>query len=140
MTSSTARTNAKNDGPAASAGQPPEKELGASARPPEGETRLLPWLTDDGKPCLLRTDDPGGFLSRVADNLESVQTDMATEILALAEKSLTNPLATRAEIEYAGLRLSESLADVLRIAESRRLRLAALGDTSVHDSARDADA
>lgn len=124
MASSTARTNSRDDNRAPHAAQPPERALDSTRE--ETPHRLLPWTTDAGKPCLLRTDDPGGFLSRVADNLEDVQTAMAKEALSLAEKALTNPLSSRAEIEYAGLRLSECLADVLRVAESRRLRLAEL--------------
>ncbi|MEV0256399.1 hypothetical protein AB0H82_19315 [Streptomyces sp. NPDC050732] len=87
--------------------------------------RVLPWRTDDGKPCLLSTDTPSGFMSRLADNVEAAQTDAAKTVLTEAERALTNPLSTRAEVEYAGHRLSESLKDVLTIAESRLERLLA---------------
>jgi hypothetical protein len=108
---------------------------------PAGRTpRLLPWTTDTGKPCLLSSDDPGGFLSRVADTMEAAQLDMAEDVLSNAERTLTNPLSTRAEVEYAGVRLSECLADVLRVAESRRLRLMAMGAGEDDDAAPDSDA
>ncbi|MGW7270259.1 hypothetical protein ACWGH5_07060 [Streptomyces sp. NPDC054864] len=105
--------------------------------------RLLPWTTDTGKPCLLSTDDSGGFLSRVADTLEAAQVDVAERVLGEAEKTLTNPLSTRAEVEYAGVRLSGCLADVLRVAESRRQRLPAVedhGSDGAESETRGADA
>ncbi|MFI9175738.1 hypothetical protein [Streptomyces lincolnensis] len=87
--------------------------------------RLLPWTTDDGKKCLLRTDDESGFLSRLADDFEAVQLAMGADMVTEASKVLGNPLATHAEVSYLALRLSESLSGVLQIAESRGLRLPA---------------
>ncbi|GAA2670561.1 hypothetical protein GCM10010310_09250 [Streptomyces violaceolatus] len=40
---------------------------------PRNELRLLPWSGPDGKPCYLSTDDSGGYISRLADNIEAVQ-------------------------------------------------------------------
>lgn len=48
------------------------------------ELRLLPWTGPDGKPCFLSTDDNGGPMSRLADNIESAQLGMATALLAQA--------------------------------------------------------
>ena len=38
---------------------------------------LLPWSGPDGKPCYLNTDDKGGYMSRLADNMEAVQLGAA---------------------------------------------------------------
>jgi hypothetical protein len=84
--------------------------------------RLLPFTTDTGKPCLLSTDDDRSFLSRVADSLEEAQLGVAGHVLKEADRVLNNPLASRSEIEYVGVRLAECLTDTLRVAESRRLR------------------
>ncbi|EFL41311.1 conserved hypothetical protein [Streptomyces griseoflavus Tu4000] len=43
--------------------------------------RLPPWTGPDGKPCFLSTDDNGGHMSRPADNMESVQLGLATDLL-----------------------------------------------------------
>lgn len=87
--------------------------------------RLLPWTTDDGKRCLLSTDDDSGFLSRLADDFEAAQLAMGTDVLKAASKVLADPTSPHSEVRYLALRLSECLADVLRIAESRGLRLSA---------------
>jgi len=85
--------------------------------------RLLPWTTDDGKRCLLSTDDEGGFLSRLADDFEAAQMAMGTDMLKQASTVLGDPMSTHAEVRYTALRLTECLTDALRIAESRGLRL-----------------
>ncbi|WP_223772977.1 hypothetical protein [Streptomyces sp. 135] len=104
--------------------------------------RLLPWQNEPDKPCLLSSDDPGSPLSRVADTMETAQIAVAGGVLADAETVLTNPLSTRAEVEYIGIRLVECLADVLRIAESRRLRKdpSASSSASAPEKSEDADA
>ncbi|RSN89938.1 hypothetical protein DMH26_28955 [Streptomyces sp. WAC 05379] len=85
--------------------------------------RLLPWATEDGKTCVLSTDDDGGFLSRLADNFEAAQLSVAEDILQRAVPVLEDPMAPHVEVRYAAVRLTECLRDVLRIAESRGLRL-----------------
>ena len=85
--------------------------------------RLRPWTTDDGKRCMLSTDAEGGFLSRLADDFEAVQLGLGADMVKEASKVLDNPMATYSEVRYMALRLSECLADALRIAESRGLRL-----------------
>lgn len=90
--------------------------------------RLLPWTTDDGKQCLLSASNTGGYLSRLADDFEAVQLAIGADMVKEAVKVLGNPLATHAEVSYLALRLSECLADVMRIAESRGLRVPAPDD------------
>ncbi|MFF7229829.1 hypothetical protein [Streptomyces sioyaensis] len=59
--------------------------------------RLLPWTTD-GKRCLLSTDDTGGYLSRLADDMEAEQLDIGEDVLREAEKVLDDPLSPHAEV------------------------------------------
>ncbi|WP_030682953.1 hypothetical protein [Streptomyces cellulosae] len=88
--------------------------------------RLLPWPSADGNPCYLVTDDNGGgYLSRLADNLEAVQLATAADVLDLARPLLDDPTSPYTEVRYAGIRLAECLTDALRVAESRGLRLPA---------------
>ena len=91
--------------------------------------RLLPWAGSDGKPCYV-IGDGVGYVSRVADQVESVQLGMAcrllghtAELLAEQEKQLTNE-----ELHYLGRRFVESLTEVKRIAESRGVRAAVATD------------
>lgn len=85
--------------------------------------RLLPWTTDDGKACLLSTDDEGGYMSRLADRMEAVQLGIGAEVLEHAREVLKDTKAAHGELRYVGTRLAECLSDALRIAESRGMRL-----------------
>ena len=85
--------------------------------------RLLPWPSPEGKPCYLVTDQNGGHVSRVADALEITQLATGTDVLGLARAVLDDPASPYTEVRYAGIRLAECLTDVLRVAESRGLRL-----------------
>lgn len=85
--------------------------------------RLLPWTTEDGKRCMLSTDDDGGFLSRLANDFEAAQLAMGEDVLKQASKVLDDPMSPHSEVRYAGVRLAECLRDALRVAESRGLRL-----------------
>ncbi|MEU7718108.1 hypothetical protein [Streptomyces tibetensis] len=85
--------------------------------------RLLPWLSEEGNPCYLMTDDNGGYLSRLADELEAVQLATGTDVLGLARKVLDDPDSPYTEVRFAGLRLAECLTDALRVAESRGMRV-----------------
>lgn len=87
-----------------------------------GGARLLPWAGSGGKPCFLVTDGTG-YLSRVADNIESVQLGMAGELLGHAADMLADSRATPAQLRFLLARMSEALTDVHRIAESRGARL-----------------
>ncbi|MFJ1669451.1 hypothetical protein ACIOK4_24210 [Streptomyces bottropensis] len=87
----------------------------------EGEVRLLPWTGVEGKPCYLVSDGRGGPISRLADTTESIQLGMASELLAHARDMLPNALP--GELRFLAARLTEALADALRVAESRDRRL-----------------
>ncbi|MER6028302.1 hypothetical protein [Streptomyces sp. NPDC001851] len=84
--------------------------------------RLLPWTGADGKPCYLVSDGTGP-VSRLADQIESVQLDMADGLLDHAAELLAEQRLTGEELRYLARRLSESLRDVKRVAESRGARL-----------------
>lgn len=90
---------------------------------PHRTARLLPWPGPEGKPCYLLTDGSGGYLSRLADNIESVQLGMGNELLGHARELIDDPKAGSAELRYLSARLTESLQDALRVAESRGARL-----------------
>ncbi|MFF5408739.1 hypothetical protein ACF06I_12600 [Streptomyces albidoflavus] len=84
--------------------------------------RLLPWKEEDGKSCYL-SGEPNGYLTRVADSIEKVQLGMAQDLLAHADDLLSSPKALAGELHYLAARLTESLDQVLRVAESRGARL-----------------
>lgn len=88
----------------------------------EREVRLLPWATPDGRPCFLLGGD-GGYVSRVADNIESVQLAMAHDLLDHADDLLGDRGATAPQVHFLAARLTEALRDVHRIAESRGARI-----------------
>ncbi|MGW4872342.1 hypothetical protein [Streptomyces chartreusis] len=83
-----------------------------------GGVRLLPWAGAEGKPCYLVSDGIGP-VSRLADTVESVQLGMADNLLDHAADMLADRRATPAQRRFLLARMSESLTDVLRIAESR---------------------
>jgi hypothetical protein len=96
------------------------------------QTRLLPWSTPDSRPCFLMGTGTG-FMSRMADNIESVQLGMAGDLLGHAADTLADPKATREELRFVAARLTESLRDVRRIADSRGDRLSAFDHPDVDD-------
>ncbi|MDI3385585.1 hypothetical protein QIS99_05050 [Streptomyces sp. B-S-A8] len=102
--------------------------------------RLLPWSSPEGKPCYLIGDGTGSsHVSRVADNVESVQLDMADELLDHAAEMRADEEVTRAQLNFLVDCMTHSLRDVCRIAVSRgdRLRAAAFdGDGSMRDPGR----
>ncbi|MEU0129194.1 hypothetical protein [Streptomyces sp. NPDC006289] len=89
-----------------------------------GRARLLPWSGPEGKPCYV-LGDGAGYVSRVADNVESVKLGMAVELLDHAADMLDDRQVTSAQLRYIVARMAEALRDVHRIAESRGERLAA---------------
>ncbi|MFD8721882.1 hypothetical protein ACFV2H_28790 [Streptomyces sp. NPDC059629] len=95
--------------------------------------RLLPWLTPEGKPCYLVTDSNGGYLSRLADDLEAAQLAAGTDVLVRARRVLEDPMSPYTEVRYVGIRLAECLNDVLRVAESRGMRLVVPDDEENHE-------
>ncbi|MFC9684203.1 hypothetical protein [Streptomyces sp. NPDC056948] len=91
------------------------------ARLPE-QGRLLPWTSPEGRPCYL-VGDGTGYVSRLADDIEDVQLGMAGDLLGHADELLAERRVTSAEVHYLARRLTESLRDVKRVAESRGARL-----------------
>jgi hypothetical protein len=87
-----------------------------------GTVRLLPWATGEGKPCYLLGGGTG-YVSRVADNIESVQLGMAADLLDHAADLLIDHRTTPPQVRFLADRLAESLRDVHRVAESRGARL-----------------
>ncbi|MFE0371109.1 hypothetical protein ACIP29_14460 [Streptomyces coelicoflavus] len=83
------------------------------------ELRLLPWSGPEGKPCYLSTDGRGGYMSRLADNLEAVQLGMAAELLEEASETLSDRDVALDEMQRLAKELSGALRDVLRVATSR---------------------
>ncbi|MET9107635.1 hypothetical protein [Streptomyces zhihengii] len=84
------------------------------------DLRLLPWTGPEGKPCYLSTDDRHSFMSRLADNIESIQLGMAAEVLDHATTTLRDKHATPGDLRFLANELTSALADTLRVATSRR--------------------
>ncbi|MGW6218639.1 hypothetical protein ACWF8U_02040 [Streptomyces olivaceus] len=91
------------------------------------ELRLLPWSGSEGKPCYLSTDERGGYMSRLADNVEAVQLGMAAELLEEASETLSDRDVALDEMQRLAKELSGALRDVLRVATSRGHLLAVAG-------------
>ncbi|MEU2129299.1 hypothetical protein [Streptomyces sp. NPDC018352] len=94
--------------------------------PGSDPVRLLPWSGVDGNPCYI-IGDGTGYVSRVADNVESVQLGMAAELLDHVDDMLGDSEVTSVQLRYVVARMSEALRDVCRVAESRGLRLRTSG-------------
>ncbi|MEW2255696.1 hypothetical protein [Streptomyces sp. NPDC047869] len=107
---------------------------------PRTKLRLLPWSSPEGKPCFLATAGEGGYLSRLADETEDLQLADGLDVLVGARKVLDDPLSPNVEVRYTAIRLSECLADALRVAESRGRRLRMSDDIGVEDGTGEADA
>ncbi|MHB9857914.1 hypothetical protein [Streptomyces sp. YIM S03343] len=88
------------------------------------QARLLPWAGPEGKPCYLAGDGTG-HLSRLADNMESIQLGLAGELVQEAQMVLDGRQWTAGELHLLAVRLTEALANVHRIAVSRGARLPA---------------
>ncbi|MFB6658689.1 hypothetical protein ACFCXL_26910 [[Kitasatospora] papulosa] len=83
------------------------------------ELRLLPWSGPGDKPCYLSTDDPDGYMSRLADGIEAVQLDTARALLEEASVALDNPDTSLDEMRCLVKELTGALRDVYRVATSR---------------------
>jgi hypothetical protein len=107
----------------------------------DGSTgRLLPWSGQEGKPCYLLGDGTGR-VTRLADQIEGVQLGMAGDLLGHAAELLAERDTTSAELHFLASRLTESLRDVKRVAESRGARLVRTeADSAWDDDAVDEDA
>ncbi|MEU0477264.1 hypothetical protein [Streptomyces olivaceus] len=90
---------------------------------PQNELRLLPWSGPDGKPCYLSTDDSGGYMARLADNIEAVQLGMATQLLEQVSAVVGDQDARPEDLRRMLAELTGALRDVLRVANSRSSRL-----------------
>ncbi|WP_329559677.1 hypothetical protein [Streptomyces uncialis] len=92
--------------------------------------RLLPWITDAGKPCYLVSDasGPGGgrhsVMAKVADNLERMQLGHAAALVERADDMIADHKADKRELRFLANQLRTSLREVTRIADSRGARLA----------------
>ncbi|MET9928802.1 MULTISPECIES: hypothetical protein [unclassified Streptomyces] len=91
------------------------------------ELRLLPWSGPGDKPCYLSTDDPEGYMSRLADGIEAAQLGMASELLEAASHTLDDQNADADELRWLSHTLTGALKDVLRVAVSRS-HLSAVSD------------
>ncbi|MEW1719396.1 hypothetical protein [Streptomyces sp. NPDC093109] len=87
--------------------------------------RLLPWSSPEGKPCYLSSVDGTGYVSRLADEVESAQLAMSVELLDHADDMLADRKVTSPQLRFLATCMAESLRDVHRVAESRGARLPA---------------
>jgi hypothetical protein len=55
--------------------------------------RLLPWMAEQGKPCYV-VGDGTGYVSRLADDIESIQLGMAGDPLGHARDLLADRRVT----------------------------------------------
>ncbi|MEW1995094.1 hypothetical protein ACFWFH_02570 [Streptomyces coelicoflavus] len=83
------------------------------------ELRLLPWSGPEGKPCYLSTDERGGYMSRLADNVEAVQLATAAELLEEAVETINEQEVAAEALRHLATDLVGALRDVLRVATSR---------------------
>ncbi|GHH32744.1 hypothetical protein [Streptomyces candidus] len=93
---------------------------------PRRARRLLPWVGPEGKPCYLLGDSNGsgtGHISRMADDIESVQLTMSAELLDHAADLLADRKATAVQLQFLAACMAQSLRDVRRIAVSRGARI-----------------
>ncbi|MFE6688162.1 hypothetical protein ACFVFQ_17000 [Streptomyces sp. NPDC057743] len=84
--------------------------------------RLLPWSSLDGKPCYL-VSEGGGFLSRMADEMEEAQLVLADGLIEDARRVFAARNWTAGELHLLAVELTESLVEVRRVAKSRGARL-----------------
>ncbi|MFD7715435.1 hypothetical protein [Streptomyces sp. NPDC059814] len=86
---------------------------------PPNELRLLPWSGPGDKPCYLSTDDPDGYMSRLADSVEAVQLDTASALLVDASEAAYNQETSLDEMRCLVKELTGALRDIFRVATSR---------------------
>lgn len=86
-------------------------------------------LTGEG---FLSTESSGGYLSRLADNTEAVQLEMAAELLEHAVEVLDDAETNSNELRLLAMDMTEALRDVRRVAISRGHRLP-LTDPPAHE-------
>ncbi|MFC8002813.1 hypothetical protein ACFUCH_03020 [Streptomyces olivaceus] len=67
----------------------------------------------------LSTDDRGGYMSRLADNIEAVQLGKAADLVELVSAVLDDRDTTSEDLRCMLTELTGALRDVLRVATSR---------------------
>ncbi|MFI0711692.1 hypothetical protein ACH4SK_13765 [Streptomyces inhibens] len=87
------------------------------------ELRLLPWSGPDGQPCYLSTENSGSYLSRLADNTEALQLEVAAELWEHALEVLSDWQNWPNELRLLMTDMAKALRDVRRVAISRGHRL-----------------
>ncbi|MEV7905363.1 hypothetical protein [Streptomyces anulatus] len=83
------------------------------------ELRLLPWSGPGDNPCYLSTDDPDGYMSRLADSIEAIQLGTASALLEEASDALDNQWTSFDDMRCLVKELTGALRDVSRVATSR---------------------
>ncbi len=106
--------------------------------PPPG-LRLLPWENDSGKPCFLSANGSRSRLSRLADEIEADQLHDGADVLKGAQAVMNDDKAGEYALRLALRAATQSLGDVLRIADSRGARLPQPDDDEDEDADEDAD-
>lgn len=93
--------------------------------------RLLPWSSPEGKPCYV-SGDGTGYVSQLADEMESVQLSMCVDLLDHAHDMIADRSTTGDQLRFLAARMAESLRDVHRVARSRGQRLGGPGGEPGH--------
>ncbi|UFQ16867.1 MULTISPECIES: hypothetical protein [Streptomyces] len=105
-----------------------------------GQLRLLTWHGPNGNRCYLSTDDEAhSTVARLANDIEEAQTATAEKLLEAAKEVLSDPRADAQVLRFALSRVSEALADVLLVAESRGERLPGLRCGKARDEPEEKD-
>lgn len=90
----------------------------------DGGLRLLPWLSESGKPCYLRAEEgEPGVVGLFADRVEARQLGEAERVLGEARAVLGEPAAGALALRLSLTSAAGALERVLRIAESRGRRV-----------------
>lgn len=88
----------------------------------DSQFRLLPWNSPEGRRCYLSTDDPDSRMSRLADDVEAELLACGEGVLAGAREVLADESAGEVAVRFALRAATDSLRDVLLVAECREGR------------------
>lgn len=86
--------------------------------------RLLPWVTETGKPCFLSSGDGESVLAPLADATEEEQLCDADAARKDVQEVLSDSTAGVPALRRALEASNRALANALRVADSRGARLA----------------